>query len=194
MSGQTNIAQIDPSLSNIDSDSTYQGDSRTTGGFTSGQIVPSPWLNKFAYQMSTLLQGFAWWLAGLGATVNDGSSSPSEVSSVSTAVSTLATMFGNYLASQAWVQNGFAISLTANGYIKLPAWADGLMIQWFTMSSLNTGTYNFPTAFPNACLFIIGADGTSASSGSCGCNVVSATQFAVKVSTQTTFAFLAIGY
>lgn len=67
------------------------------------------------------------------------------------------------LATTAFVQNlvgapnGFAISTTTNGYIKLPATMGGLILQWATgPSNPATGetnfTVNFPIAFPHACL------------------------------------------
>lgn len=67
------------------------------------------------------------------------------------------------LATTAFVQNlvgapnGFAISTTVNGYIKLPASMGGLILQWATgPANPPTGetnfTVNFPIAFPTACL------------------------------------------
>jgi hypothetical protein len=54
---------------------------------------------------------------------------------------------------------GFAVLLNANGYIKLPSWLGGLIIQWFrnTTGITNSGgdftfTVTFPIAFPVAVL------------------------------------------
>jgi hypothetical protein len=67
-------------------------------------------------------------------------------------------------ASTSWVRGamsaiavaaGFAISLTANGYIKLPTWLGGLIFQWGLSATLvDDGeiTVTFPIAFPTACL------------------------------------------
>lgn len=56
------------------------------------------------------------------------------------------------------LKNGFAISLTTNGYIKLPSWLGGLIIQW-GISSVPTGnsstSVTFPLTFPTACLQVI---------------------------------------
>ncbi|WP_347505151.1 pyocin knob domain-containing protein [Pseudomonas anguilliseptica] len=53
---------------------------------------------------------------------------------------------------------GFAVSLTANGYIALPSWLGGLILQWGT--SVNIGydqraTVSYPIAFPTACFIAL---------------------------------------
>jgi len=150
MAGQTNIAQVNPTLANQDGDSTYQGDARTTSGYTSGQTVPSPWLNKFVYQMSTLLQALAWSLAQKGYTVNDGSASPVEVISVSSAVSTLAAMFANLVTA---ADMAFTHGSGSNSQWIKVGFLNNLIIQWGSvLTDINGGTVNvtFPTAFANA--------------------------------------------
>lgn len=50
---------------------------------------------------------------------------------------------------------GFAISLTSNGYIALPSWLGGLIVQWASGTGVTTQasqTVPFAMAFPNACL------------------------------------------
>lgn len=53
---------------------------------------------------------------------------------------------------------GFAISLAANGYIALPTWLGGLILQWGKLASVGLDqTYHqitFPIEFPNAALNI----------------------------------------
>lgn len=57
---------------------------------------------------------------------------------------------------------GFAVSLTPNGYIALPSWLGGFVIQWGTTGIFAADstyyTTNFATAFPNACFAILLTD------------------------------------
>lgn len=57
---------------------------------------------------------------------------------------------------------GFAISATANGYVALPSWLGGLVIQWgvtgYFMNDSTSYTTNFTTAFPNACFTVLLTD------------------------------------
>lgn len=57
------------------------------------------------------------------------------------------------------IRFGFSIRLEANGYIKLPSWLSGLIIQWGE-GSVNTVTdstqsVSFPIPFPTACFQVI---------------------------------------
>ncbi|MED7670280.1 hypothetical protein GXB78_24040 [Pseudomonas moraviensis subsp. stanleyae] len=52
---------------------------------------------------------------------------------------------------------GFAVSRGPNGYIALPSWLGGLIIQWgvkATSASVGNNPIVFPTAFPNACFSV----------------------------------------
>lgn len=63
----------------------------------------------------------------------------------------LVTGASGYLAvCPQYLLAGFAFSFGANGYIKLPTWLTGFMIQWATTSeSLSSSDYRFfPTPFP----------------------------------------------
>lgn len=94
------------------------------------------------------------------------------------------------LATTAWVRSamatimkalGFAISLSPIGYIKFPSCLGGLVIQWgyiqyLGSSGINGTVGNFPIAFPNACLRMVGADAGNGANASAA-NAISKTQF-----------------
>lgn len=56
------------------------------------------------------------------------------------------------IATTAWAKMGFIVLWAANGYIKLPDWLGGWVVQWGlgTGPSGSTGV-TFPIAFPTAC-------------------------------------------
>lgn len=71
------------------------------------------------------------------------------------------------VATTAWVRNamaniasaaGFAGSLSPNGYLKLPSWLGGWIVQWTKVLNANnvggaTTSVSFPLTFPTACVF-----------------------------------------
>jgi hypothetical protein len=64
-------------------------------------------------------------------------------------------------ATTAWCLIGFAASLGQPGYIKLPSWLGGFMIQWGSTGSCANDTPTsiaFPASFATACLAVVATD------------------------------------
>lgn len=68
------------------------------------------------------------------------------------------------------MKNGYASSPATNGYIKLPTWLGGWVVQWSTIVQpviANTSTqysWTFPLPFPTACLFALAGAGNQITS------------------------------
>ena len=224
MPASTNFLVFNPGCSNQETDSAYSADALRSGGITFEAILTSLLLNKILYQSSIGVTGLMEAMVNKGYSPNDGNGSPSTAlanltsvmqnimtradmgpyallnspafTGTPTAPTAAATDDSTKLATTAFVKEGGSYSLGSNGFVKFPASLFGFsfVVQWQYLINTTGGTFSFPTPFPTAALFVIGADGTSASSGACGCSVVSASQFSIKVSTQTNFAVLSLGY
>jgi hypothetical protein len=98
--------------------------------------------------------------------VDDDSTKVANTHFVKAAISAALTTLGGYatqawvaaqnFATQTWVQAwataGFAVGFGANGYIKLPNWLGGFILQWGQgYWSSSDQTVSWPIAFPNAC-------------------------------------------
>lgn len=84
---------------------------------------------------------------------------------------------------------GFAISLAANGYLKLPSWLGGLIIQWGILAhssvDVSTATATFPLAFPNACFSVTANEEVSNKAVMVTVFSIGTTQFSVLVANKT---------
>ena len=61
-------------------------------------------------------------------------------------------------ADVATIFNGFVQSGTTYGYVKLPEWMGGLIIQWSSGTAAPATTINFPITFPTDCYVVVGCD------------------------------------
>lgn len=82
----------------------------------------------------------------------------------------------------AYVTGGYAASLVANsGYIKLPTFLGGFVIQWATGDDISSGEGDlqqgilYPIAFPNEVLFVVPSLKVSGSGNISSCHFVSTT-------------------
>lgn len=90
---------------------------------------------------------------------------------------------------------GFAISLAVNGYIALPTWLGGLILQWGTVALVSTNTpVTLPITFPTAALVVVGSDSDSAAAGVVAWQIISASQ--IRGSTNGNFqaSYLILGH
>jgi len=71
MAGTNNFLQFNPTEFNQESDVAYAADSLRAGGIPHNAIIPSPLLNKFCYQSSTMVAALAQMLANKGFNVSD---------------------------------------------------------------------------------------------------------------------------
>jgi hypothetical protein len=86
------------------------------------------------------------------------------VAEIATAAETLAGTDDALIVTPLKLRSGFAISLAASGYIKLPDWMSGLIIQWGS-KTIATGVASanadvtFPLTFPNAVYRLVASIG-----------------------------------
>lgn len=94
---------------------------------------------------------------------------------------------------------GFAIYLSANGYIKFPSWLGGFIIQWGRINSVPAGSssvVSLPIAFPNAFLAVFAnkiSAGTTTTAYSSWAVATSLTQVTVYNGTAATFDHFWLG-
>ncbi len=140
----------------------------------------------------------------MSTTVNDAILTNSQLSTDCTAVTPPATDNSSQVTNTAWVALGFALSLGTTGYVKLPKWAGGLMVQWGQFGTKSSGgtLYSdaFPATFPTACLWAI-MGGKSVDGNYGESLVVNHTNFTTNLltyyyngGTSVAPVFLAIGY
>lgn len=90
---------------------------------------------------------------------------------------------------------GFSVSLAANGYVALPSWLGGVIIQWGYFQEGATRT--FPISFPNQCLAITGAiTPRGGHTAGLSASIVSKSQFEIQVGAydSNTAYIIAIGH
>lgn len=104
------------------------------------------------------------------------------------------------LATTEWAAFGFAILKSANGYIKLPTWLGGLIIQWGVVNAVanTTTTAMYPIPFPTAAIFVTGNVGVPINAGPWAVGIAQFTAAACKIQNTDTLdhgcSFIAIGH
>lgn len=124
------------------------------------------------------------------------------IAEVATQAEVTAGTDGSRFVTPLKLRNGFAISLTTNGYIKLPSWLGGLIIQWALSTTAVNGNSNvtvtFPMAFPTAVLGLAAILRTSAATVIGSYDTPTASNFIFR-NTQSGnnsagYSYIAIGY
>lgn len=100
-------------------------------------------------------------------------------------------------ATTAWAKVGLSVTASANGFIKLPTWLGGLVIQWGTTGNLGGGntpvTESFTTPFPTACFGVLAVDNsvrvTSGNVSPIGAVPISTSQFNINAQDSNVTAF-----
>lgn len=155
MAGETNFSPWDTSQTNMENDAAYASDSTRVNGGANGSPWQAPSCNKTIYQSSLMCAALAQMLVNAGLSPVDGTTPFTAVSVGSNpALTALIGVLENIITTANF--NG-SISLSANGYIKLPSLLGGLIIQWGTQSYGGGGAsanplpaQTFPITFPNA--------------------------------------------
>ena len=123
-----NFQQFNPGTSNQESDSAYTADSLRSGGITVNAILPSPFLNKLFYQLSTMVAAIALFLNNLGFDATDAS------------LATLATNLTNALTGPRLVASvtltGQLASIASTLLYAVPATGAGMY--WVVVDLINT--------------------------------------------------------
>lgn len=120
MAGSSNIQQINPNLTNAETDSLYTADSLRANGIPTGAIITSEFLNKALGNVSAPVAALAEALADKGFVLED--SDYSGLVTVFSAIQTtkdvipqlIAVPYGVSLSFDASKANGFQVLLTGN--------------------------------------------------------------------------------
>ncbi len=144
-----------------------------------GGVQPDPEVNGQSVQQFVMSAGGLWLAVTPNLSVAGVNSTPIGVQAPAVGVFTSLTATGSaivptetagdnsaHAVNTAWAKLGLSVSIADPGYVKLPTWLGGLVIQWGLTSTLPNDTpqsISFPTAFPAACFGIVGTDNTTSS-------------------------------
>ena len=118
--GTTNFLQFNPPSNNQETDSQYAADAQRLGGLGTGDIVPSPLLNKTLYQESTFIAAFAGALALKGISTSDANLAQLEAALASILTTAdikpplIQVSWGPTVTFDASLANGFDLTLLGN--------------------------------------------------------------------------------
>jgi hypothetical protein len=151
---ETNFSLWNPTATNQENDSTYQGDSQRTGGAINGQAFDDVLANKLLYQATIMVRALALMLVAKGYSPVDGTTPFTADTSTNTAATALATVLANILtvadAVATFGSTGYA------GHIKFGGAFGGLLLQWGAASGSSSGIIvTYPVAYSSGAIPIV---------------------------------------
>ena len=134
-----------------------------------GSATPGDWAASGGSEARPRSLAVMWCIKAWNAPINQGNidiaalvplaAQATEINQGTAKVATDAQMLDSandaVIATPKKLRKGFAISLSANGYITFPSWLGGLIIQWGLSTQIannTTITVPFPIEYPTACL------------------------------------------
>lgn len=174
---------------------------KTTGSFSITCKTPSGTGVAVAQNANTQIIGDATNIIYVNVSVPPASETVSGIAEIATQAEVNAGTDDLRIVTPLKLKSGFAISFTANGYIKLPDWLSGIVIQWGTTASIpnaTSGNTSFPLNFPNnafSCITQVIGAGNGAAIPPMYMASLTTAQFSIFNSTgaANTWRFLAIG-
>lgn len=117
------------------------------------------------------------------------------IAEIATNAETITGTDNTRIVTPAKLRYGFAYSFGQNGYIALPSWLGGFVVQWGTFTGTTGATISFPITYPNSSYAVVITHGPSAGGlAYASVHKLSNSNFVVNVSSEgKTYQFISVG-